>query len=110
MTYQGLPPVLKRSVYERDAYRCRWCGVTNAYAYDVHHVEYRRGESYDVIENLITLCRGCHNYVHDSYKIPKQEAQRILKELIVTPGMVGLSIKKQKPGNNSLPNVGRLLS
>jgi 5-methylcytosine-specific restriction endonuclease McrA len=110
MTYKGLPDALKKSVYDRDAYRCRWCGVTNAYAYDVHHIEYRRGTSYDVTDNLITLCRACHNYVHDSYKIPKAEAQEILKELVATKGMVGLSIKKQKSGKNTLPNVGRLLS
>lgn len=83
--YRGLPADLKKAVFERDGLRCRWCGTTNS-GYDAHHIEYRRGDSYDVIENLITLCRSCHTFVHDSYAIPKPEAQQVLHLLLDVEG------------------------
>jgi hypothetical protein len=95
--YTGLPPALKQAVFSRDNWRCRWCGATNAWAYDVHHIQYRRGYSYDVIENLITLCRKCHDFVHDSYEIPKPEAQDILGRLISDggAGLTGLAVWRE---------------
>jgi hypothetical protein len=87
-------PVLKRAVFERDRWRCRWCGRTNAWAYDCHHIRYRRSSEDDVMENLITLCRDHHNFVHDSSKIPKQEAQEILFELIERPGVTGIALRR----------------
>lgn len=84
--YTGLPPQLKKAVFERDQYRCRWCGSTNRYGYDVHHIQYRRGYTYDVLNNLVTLDRLCHGFVHDSYLIPKTEAQEVLTFLISDEG------------------------
>lgn len=55
-------------------------------AYDVHHIQYRRGYAYDVLNNLITVCRLCHGFVHDSYAIPKREAQHVLSILISEEG------------------------
>lgn len=96
MTYTGLPPKLKRAIFERDNFRCRWCGATNQPPYDVHHITYRRGYVHDVPENLITLCRRHHDFVHDSYLIPKERAQEILRFLL-TPegtGMTGLAVER----------------
>lgn len=115
--YTGLPEVLKAEVFARDAYRCRWCGVQRSWlGFDPHHIEYRRGTSADVIDNLITLCRTCHNYVHDSYKIPKETAQAVLFELITTPAVTGLALlRRQASGEKSdlsgqvPPSVGRVL-
>jgi len=90
--YTGLPETLKLQVYDRDGRRCRWCGSTNSGPYDVHHIAYRRGSSYDVIENLILLCRRHHNYVHDSYQIPKQTAQKILLLCLESPGKTGAQL------------------
>jgi hypothetical protein len=92
--YTGLPPALKQAVFTRDNWRCRWCGATNAYGYDVHHIQYRRGYAYDVIDNLVTLCRGCHNFVHDSYSIPKGSAQEVLSRLVSDEGrgVTGLAL------------------
>lgn len=86
MSYTGLPTKLRQAVFARDNYRCRWCGATNQPPYDVHHIQYRRGRSDDVIENLITLCRRHHDYVHNSYLIPKLRAQEILRHLISPEG------------------------
>ena len=96
MAYEGLPPALRRAVDERDGGRCRWCGATNR-GRDVHHIEYRKGSSYDVIENLVSLCRSCHSFVHGNprpggQRIVKDVAQRVLFTTITTPGATGSSV------------------
>jgi len=61
---------------ERDGYRCRHCGVSERpnRAHDVHHIEpfrtfgYIRGKNdryleANRLENLVTLCSGCHRRV-----------------------------------------------
>lgn len=93
--YTGLPEELRVQVLERDAYRCRWCGATNRGA-DLHHVEYRRGYSYDRADNLITLCRLHHGFVHgtplkNGDRITKRVAQLVLFWLIDHPGTTGSS-------------------
>lgn len=93
--YQGLPPDLKQAVFERDKWRCRFCGQTNAWQYDAHHITYRRSSKDDTMENLITLCRDHHDYVHGG-DISKAEAQSILRELIERPGVTGLAILRQR--------------
>lgn len=118
--YQGLPPDLKRAVFERDNWRCRWCGSTNRYGYDVHHIQYRRGYSYDRLDNLITVCRSCHTFVHDSYAIPKALAQQILTELIsdTGAGSTGLALWRRHAAaetratspTDEAPTSGRLLT
>lgn len=93
MAYTGLDERLKRQVFERDNYRCRWCGVTNQ-GVDVHHIEYRRGYSFDRLDNLVTLCRAHHSFVHGipngaRQTIVKSTAQQVLKQVIERPGSVG---------------------
>lgn len=89
-------PEMKRAVFARDKWRCRWCGRTNAMAYDCHHIRYRRSSNDDVMENLITLCRDHHDFVHDSGRIPKALAQEILFELIRSPGVTGFALMRRK--------------
>jgi 5-methylcytosine-specific restriction endonuclease McrA len=58
---------------ESDLY-CERCG---AKASQIHHIN-GRGKDKDVIENLIALCRDCHNHAHASKEyVSKQEFQRI---------------------------------
>ena len=45
---------------EQDVVLCEVCG---AVAVDVHHIG-GRGPGKDVIENLVGLCRGCHELAH----------------------------------------------
>lgn len=87
-------PKLKQACFERDRWRCRWCGRTNALQYDAHHIEYRRSSKDDVLSNLITLCRHCHDFVH-SGRVSKRHAQEILVQLIETPGITGLSLLRR---------------
>ena len=45
---------------EQDTILCEVCGVG---AVDIHHIN-GRGKGKDVIENLIAVCRKCHNAAH----------------------------------------------
>ena len=94
--YEGLPDSLRQEVLARDNHRCRWCGATNRGG-DLHHIEYRRGFSYDRADNLITLCRAHHSFVHGTpnkagQTITKKVAQQVLKHLIEHPGTTGSSV------------------
>lgn len=66
----------RRLARERDGHRCRHCGVGERpnRAHDVHHLEpfrtfgYARGQNEryleaNRLENLVTLCRSCHQRV-----------------------------------------------
>lgn len=91
--YTGLPDKLRAEVFERDARRCRWCGATNQ-GLDIHHIEYRKGTSYDVLNNLVSLCRSHHSFVHGipnakKVTITKDVAQAVLFRTIQTPGTTG---------------------
>jgi len=93
--YTGLPEALRQEVLTRDSFRCRWCGATNQGG-DLHHIEYRRGYSYDRLDNLITLCRLHHGFVHgtplkNGDRITKAQAQEVLRWLVEHPGTTGSS-------------------
>jgi 5-methylcytosine-specific restriction endonuclease McrA len=54
--------ILKKQVHRRDGYRCRLCGRDDVQL-NVHHRTY---ETYaeERLEDLITLCRTCHEHFH----------------------------------------------
>ena len=53
---------LRRSILERDGYRCRSCG--KAGILEVHHVKDLQYGGTNDPDNLAVLCRGCHIDVH----------------------------------------------
>ena len=100
MAYTGLPQSLRDAVHERDGGRCRWCGSTNR-GIDLHHIEYRRGIAYDVLENLVSLDRACHSFVHGNPRpngttIVKPVAQEMLFWAISHPGTTASSAWRRK--------------
>jgi 5-methylcytosine-specific restriction endonuclease McrA len=59
---------LVRAVYARDGYKCVRCGAkhTGSNRLHAHHVKAWAGNvdtRFD-LRNIITLCEGCHNWVH----------------------------------------------
>lgn len=58
---------LKLDCLERDRYTCKRCGRQYG---DVtpHHIVPRDQEGPNVLENLITLCSKCHDWVEDNLK------------------------------------------
>ena len=64
---------------ESDFIPCEKCGVK---AVDIHHIIPKGmggSKTKDVIENLISLCRDCHNKAHDN-KISKEELFKLHEE------------------------------
>ena len=55
-------------VMERDLHRCRICGRSWGLA-DVHHVIKRSQGGTDDMNNLILLCRDCHNKQHPEKQV-----------------------------------------
>lgn len=49
------------NIGEQDIVRCKVCGQIAA---DIHHIVYRSQGGTDDIENLIELCRKCHDLAH----------------------------------------------
>ena len=53
----------RSAILYRDDYTCQCCGKKNC-RLEVHHIKFRRDGGTDDEENLITLCKGCHDGVH----------------------------------------------
>ena len=57
------------------------CAVCTSEAVDIHHISGRpmgnKSDRYDVVENLIPLCRDCHDKAENE-KITKQECKEYL--------------------------------
>lgn len=53
----------RKAVLHRDNYMCQCCGKKNC-RLEVHHIKFRSNGGTDDEENLITLCKECHDGVH----------------------------------------------
>lgn len=75
----------KRAAKDRDGHRCRICGKTTALC--IHHID-GQGErnsitkgwqkANDNLDNLITLCRGCHGAITRFINHDSQLASRLI--------------------------------
>jgi 5-methylcytosine-specific restriction endonuclease McrA len=54
---------LKKEVLARDGWKCQCCG--SLISLQVHHLVRRSQLGSDTLENLMTLCAGCHRRVHN---------------------------------------------
>ena len=53
----------REAILNRDNYTCQCCGKKNC-RLEVHHIKFRRNGGTDDEENLITLCKECHDGIH----------------------------------------------
>lgn len=53
----------REAILHRDNYTCQCCGKRNC-RLEVHHIKFRSNGGTDDEENLITLCKECHEGVH----------------------------------------------
>lgn len=93
---------LKHQTHTRDNWTCRFCGRRGV-PLDAHHIRFRRGTADDVLWNLVSLCRGCHDLVHSNRLMGKREMQEVLWELARRTGVTGMQIirwNKRKQENN----------
>jgi len=63
-----IPDRLRRAALERDGYRCQAPGCGRTRFVHVHHRAMRENGGGNRLENLITLCSGCHHVFHDLEK------------------------------------------
>lgn len=61
-----IPADVRKRVYKRDKFRCRFCGTD--VGLHLHHVVYRSQGGQHEDANLITLCHECHATVHSDKK------------------------------------------
>ena len=54
--------IVRTRVLQRDGWRCQECGAMEAL--EVHHMQPRSQLGDDMMDNLITLCAGCHGKRH----------------------------------------------
>lgn len=55
---------LRKQVMERDGQKCQKCGFTDKYGLDAHHIISVIEGGVDAIDNLVLLCRDCHEEWH----------------------------------------------
>jgi 5-methylcytosine-specific restriction endonuclease McrA len=60
----GIHPHLRESVFARDNYLCQWCKVPGGHL-DPHHILPLGRGGRDTLDNLVSLHRSCHRYVHE---------------------------------------------
>ena len=53
----------KQAARARDGYKCQCCGKKNC-RLEVHHIKFRSNGGTNDEDNLITLCKECHDGVH----------------------------------------------
>lgn len=85
-----IPMRVRKVCYERDKFRCRWCGRTNA-GLHLHHINYRSAGGEHIPDNLITLCPMHHDLVHAD----KGHYPSLLQRLLDMPGTTGFQLERR---------------
>lgn len=65
---------IRGSILKRDHYRCRICG--SGHNLQVHHLWYPEVLGEETPESLVTLCQGCHQWVHREKEQRRKEAEK----------------------------------
>lgn len=60
-----IAPGKRATVLRRDRFRCRAPGCSHSRFLEVHHIKPRAVGGQNDLENLITLCSGCHRLHHE---------------------------------------------
>ena len=60
-----IPPGRRTEVLERDRFRCQAPGCGNSRFLEIHHVKSRARGGGNDLDNLVTLCSGCHRLHHE---------------------------------------------
>ena len=58
----SLEKKVSQAVYRRDSWKCRNCSNRNGL--DPHHVIFQSAGGPDTLNNLLALCRKCHDAIH----------------------------------------------
>lgn len=71
----------RRRCFARDGYRCRWCGKRGKL--EAHHDTPVDEGGTDDLDNLLTVCRGCHIAHHRAERErQRSESERAWAEFV----------------------------
>lgn len=59
------------------------CEICNSQACDIHHVNGRLGDKNNV-DNLMAVCRDCHNKIHNTILFSREQVQEIHNSFLRT--------------------------
>lgn len=60
-----IPPARRSEILRRNRFRCQALGCNNSRFLEVHHVKPRSQGGGNELDNLVTLCSGCHRLHHE---------------------------------------------
>jgi 5-methylcytosine-specific restriction endonuclease McrA len=66
----------REAVIHRDNYTCRCCGKRHT-RLEVHHIVFRSQGGTDDEKNLITLCKDCHDAIHNGTLVLTKKPRRL---------------------------------
>ena len=73
-TKGAISPTMRAAVLERDDHQCCQCGAGENLT--LHHIKLRKDGGKNVADNLITLCRTCHEAEHCNMKAGQPTPRR----------------------------------
>lgn len=68
--------LLRQECFERDRWKCQDCGIEIRWdgwnAGEMAHIQSRGAGGSDVLENIRTLCKICHQASHNPKSVPRK--------------------------------------
>jgi 5-methylcytosine-specific restriction endonuclease McrA len=61
---RAIPTTIKDAVFKRDGWLCQWCEQPGG-GLDAHHRIRRSQGGKDEYDNLVSVHRKCHRYIHE---------------------------------------------
>lgn len=96
-----IPQSVRAALDLRDGHNCRMCGISCESTYwgrEIHHcvfggdVRGMGGARVHDVDEMVTLCRPCHNRAHNE----KHLWQPLLLEVVKRGGMTAFALKRQR--------------
>lgn len=75
-----VPATVSQAVYQRDGWHCRHCNNSNGL--DPHHVIFASQGGPETLDNLIALCRRCHDDIHAG-RLRVEVVEKLPNDIIV---------------------------
>lgn len=87
---------VKQFVLERNSYTCQHCkGKSKDKYLHVHHIVFRSNGGSDHQDNLITLCKTCHNELHDGKITLNLKGKKSITKHATEMGILKSQLKKK---------------